>query len=436
MKATNCFVGAACGHLALACFACAHVQHHERAVDDDAREVTAAAIALPPIATQITESSTISDVMALPLVDHVFDVTVTVPADLQVQSAAVVLRMTAESGSHADRDLEREHVVAPNTLTRVKRRLPAGVSVNVAVTSLTAADGRKLVTSPHSDLVFPAENIESRFPNEGTPRAVQLGVVRGGTYTIVFAPTPTVLYPKSAYRDEDGMAPGLPTFALLHPANHRYGAGLGRFQYPEDPNSPTEFPYRRMECGGDSDCTFSILSTSQRPSFFYVGINALYTGQYQRIDCLPCPVTEPGCTFLGRFDVQLEPTVATLNCPLHFSLASRLTDPERLGAPLELSLVRVTDRKVFTTATGFPLNRSPVLSEGRMPLGTFIVLPGGFSPRPFYLNLIQAMENGLDLTTYGLPSITVTADTPTIERTYNLDELYAAAKTVPQQASR
>jgi hypothetical protein len=96
----------------------------------------------------------------------------------------------------------------------------------------------------------------------------------------------------------------------------------------------------------------------------------------------------------------------------------------------------VTDRKVFTTATGFPLNRSPVLSEGRMPLGTFIVLPGGFSPRPFYLNLIQAMENGLDLTTYGLPSITVTADTPTIERTYNLDELYAAAKTVPQQASR
>jgi hypothetical protein len=400
----------------------AHALQESRTLDDPAPAPHVPA--LPPLKTLITHESTLDDVMKLPFVDHVFDVTVTVPASMSdVQSVIVRARMGFDQGKSPT------FALTPNTPTRVVVRRPAGVALFLHVSELLGASGVISQSADGSSVLRPSKAIPARYPTEGTPLAVQLHVVQAQAYSIALAPMVPQLFGSSAYHPEE-KAPRLPFVSVMNVDQGDYPPGLRDHTDPEN---------WVLQCGGSEDCNFVIVPFPARPTTLVIGTSPP-DGAYQSklFACLPCPDPGQPCDFLGRFDIQPEQTVRNVKVRMQTSLANWLADETRqyMGST-GVSFVRMSDRKAFSGSQGIATDESPRLTSpvftGGFPAGTFVVLPNGEISNAVSRNVIKAMENGIDVTTYGLPSVTITADTTMLELEYNLDDLYAAAKTVPQQ---
>jgi hypothetical protein len=350
----------------------------------------------------------------------VFDVTVTAPAELNLQSATVSVAMLAQNAT-----LYQEFSVPINTPTRLVFRRPAGVALMLVVHEAVNHVGDTLRASDRSSVMFPWKRIESRFPNEGVPHAVELAIRKGKNFTLSLAPTPAVVVSGPAQNEQID----LPHVIVWNPGINGYRPTLvpmgSSRRYPGDIS---------LQCGGTNDCTFTVGACESRPEYLYLSVSTHGTLQIQRFQCSPCPEGDPECTNLGRFDMQPEAAVATVSITSFSALKFALPDAERIQRTYGYSLVRLSDRKIIVLGPERGIRYPQNDCKARLPSGSYVVVPGEFSFSPFHLNLVRAVENGIDLTTYGLPSITVSADTPNMELSYNLDDLYAAAKTVPQQA--
>jgi hypothetical protein len=396
---------------------CAAVRQGESKID---HAVVAVPRELPPIATQLAPEANTADVMALPLVDHVFDVTVVAAAELNIASAKVTARMNLEDGKFPG----EVYTALVNTPTRMVFRRPAGVGLCIRSLEATTPAGETLRLKDMSTVMFPSENITSRFPNEGVPQAVQIEIIQGQAHTITFAPNPILPYVRDG-RDESHQ----PWIDLWHP-NKQPGDRntIGRFRSLENRLGDTW-----LVCKGTADCVFTVGPSRGRPEFLYISIEGAKSAQYQRFECSPCNAGQVDCSDLGRFDIQFEPTVTQLSVAAFSTLSRNLPNVVRATHGHGMSFIRLSDRKIFSIGPENGIRFPTTKLSGRLPAGSYVVIPGSFTADAFHLNLIKAIENNLDLTPFGLPAVTVSAENPTMELAYDLDDLYDAAMTVPQQ---
>lgn len=402
----------------LACVsACAAARQGESKVD---HAVVPVSRELPPIATQLAPEANTADVMALPLLDHVFDVTVTAPPDFNIASVKVEAWMNMEDGKFPG----EVYSALLNTPTRMVFRRPAGVGLFIRPIEATTAAGETLGPQDKSTVMFPGKNVASRFPNEGVPQAVQIEIIQGQAHTITLAPNPILPYVRDG-RDESHQ----PWISLWHP-NKQPGDRntIGRFRSPEN-----RLGDAWLVCKGTADCVFTVGPSRNRPDFLYISIAGAGSSQYQRFECSPCNAGQVDCSDLGRFDIQFEPTVTQLSVAAFSTLSRNLPNVIRATHGHGMSFVRLSDRKIFSIGPENGIRFPTTKLSGRLPAGSYVVIPGSFTADAFHLNLIKAIENNLDLTTFGLPALTVSAENPTMELAYDLDDLYDAAMTVPQQ---